>query len=177
MENKIKPATSSKSYTKPIDISSADKYKASAPIAMAELEIMKTESGESLISHNTAVRTAALLLLAIVGISLVSQFVSLAMTKSFNGTDGNILIEFVKANGMMGIGLLVVQLVAVLTLLFTRNSSIAKTIILVAGISLLISIFRGMVNFRISPTMLLDLAALALDFFIFRKIYDAYMSL
>lgn len=148
-----------------------------APKAMAELEIMKVENAKSVAGRNPEVRVIALLFLAIIGISIFGQFSLLLINNSFNNTQGGIVSEFVKSSGFTGIALLLIQLLATFTLLFTRNISVAKTIILVAGISFAINIVQSMISFGIGPTMIISFGSLAVNFFIFRKIFKVYQNL
>ena len=88
-----------------------------------------------------------------------------------------VMNEFVKSNGFTGIVFLLIQLIAIFVLLFTRNVSTAKIIIVVAAISVVVNIVQGLNGFSVGPGVFFGIASLAVNFFIFRKILKAYRSL
>lgn len=177
MENKHKSFKVAAIYPNIVGPNPPTEQQIAASKAMAELEIMKAESAKSVAGRNPEVRVIALLFLAMLGISIFGQFGLLFINNSFNSTQSGVISEFVKSSGFMGIALLLIQLIATFTLLFTRNISVAKTITLVAGISFAISVVQSIINFEISPTMILSFGSLAVNFFILRKIFEVYQNL
>jgi len=163
---------------KPVDQSiSEEKQQIIAPMAMADLEIMKAESAKSTASHNPEVRNIALLLIVVLGVTLLSQISSFLMAQSFSTTHTSFLSAFVNTNGFLGIALLLIQMIAIFILLFTRNISLVKAVILLAGVSFGVTLVKGILSFGVGPTMLLNFATLVVNFLILRKIFKAYLNL
>lgn len=177
MEGKQKPIGTAKIYPNPDDQSvSEEKQQITAPMAMAELEIMKVESAKSVADKSPEVRNIALLLAAVLGLGLFGQIISYLIIKSFE-SQTSFFSFFVSSNGVLGITLLLIEVVAIFILLFTRNISRAKTIILVAGIVFGISLVKGIFSFQIGPGIMTDIATLMIDILIVRKIFKAYVEL
>jgi len=178
MEAKPKPIGTAKTYPNPVDQSmSEEKQQYTAPMAMAELEIMKVEGAKSVADKSPEIRSIALLLVVVLGITLFSQISSYVIVKSFNTTHISFFSLFVSSNGILGIALLLIQVMAIFILLFTRNTSHAKTIILVAGIGIGVTLVKGFFGFQVGPAIMANLAVLVVNFFILRKIFKAYLDL
>ena len=148
-----------------------------APAAMAELEILKNESAKSVTGRNPEIRNVALLLLAVFGINSLSRFGLLLISNSMGNSHNGVIHEFVKSNGLIGIVFLFIQLVAIFVLLFTRNASVAKSIIVVAAISVAANVLQGLRGFSIGPGIFFEVTGLAVNFFIFWRMFKAYQSL
>lgn len=165
-------------YRDPIDQSaSEEKPQITAPMAMAELEIMKAEGAKSAAAKNPELRNIALLFMVVVGVNVLSQIGSYLIVQSFNNTQTSFFTAFVNSTGTLGIMLLLVQVIAIFILLFTRNTSHAKALLLVAGICFGVTLLEGIFSFQIGPSLITDLAILGVNFFILRKIFNVYMSL
>jgi hypothetical protein len=178
MEGKQKPIDTAKIYPNIVDQSvSEEKQRITAPMAMAQLEIMKVEGAKSAADQNPEFRNIALLFLAILGITLFGQISSYLIVESFNTTQTSFLSAFASSNGVLGIALLLIQVIAIFILLFTRNTSHAKTIILVAGIGFGVILVKGIFSFQIGPAIMANFAALVVNFLILRKIFKAYLDL
>lgn len=178
MESKQKLIDTAKINPNPVDQSvSEEKQQITAPMAMADLEIMKIEGTKSAADQNPEVRNIALLFVAVLGITLFSQISSFLVVSSFNNTHSSFFSAFVSSNGFLGITLLAVQVIAIFSLLFTRDTSHAKTIILIAGISFGVILVKGVVSFGIGPTMIFNFASLVVNLLILRKIFKVYLDL
>jgi hypothetical protein len=177
MDDKQRPIGTAKIHPNPIDQSmSEEKQQITAPMAMAELEIMKLEGAKSAAAKNPEIRNIALLLLAILCVTLLGQISSTLIVTSFDTTQSFFSV-FLSSNGVFGIALLLIQAIAIFTLLFTRNISRAKTIILVAGIGFGALLINGIVSFTIGPAIMTSIATLVVIFLIFRKIIKVYLGL
>ena len=141
------------------------------PTAMAELEIMKNDSAKSVTGRNPEIRSVALLLLAIFGINLLSHLSLLLIADSMGSNHSGVISEFVKSKGLLGIVFLLVQLIAIFVLLFTRSVSVAKIIIIAAAISVVVNIVQGLIGFAVGPNLFFETAILGVNFFIFLKIF------
>ncbi len=177
MTGEQKPLETTEIYANPTEPNLPTGHQIAAPTAMAELEIMKNESAKSVTGRNLEIRNVALLLLAIFGINLFSQFSLLLIGNSMGSNHNGVINEFVKSNGLTGIVFLLVQLIAIFVLLFTRNVSIVKIIIVAVAISVVVNIVQRLIGFNIGPGLFFDIAILGINFFIFRKIFKAYQSL
>jgi hypothetical protein len=160
-------------------LSMEDKQKPinTAPMAMAELEIMKAEGAKSVADKNPEIKNIALLLAVVLGVTLFSQIISYLIITSFNNTQTDFFSLFINSNGVLGITLLLIQVIAVSILLFTRNSSHAKTILLVAGIGVGASLINGIFSLQFGPSIIANAATLVVNFFILRKIFNVYLEL
>ncbi|HSX43567.1 MAG TPA: hypothetical protein VLF59_05800 [Candidatus Saccharimonadales bacterium] len=178
MEAKPKPTDTAKIYPSPVDQSTPEeKQQITTPMAMANLEIMKSESTKGVADQNPEVRNIALLFVAVLGITLFSQASSFLIVSSFNNTHPSFFQLFVSSNGFLGITFLLIQVVAIFILLFTRNISHAKTIILVTGISFGVTLLKGIFSLDIGPAAMANFATLVVNFLIFRKIFKLYLNL
>jgi hypothetical protein len=178
MESKQKPIDTAKIYPDPVAHSMPEeKQRYTVPTAMADLEIMKAEGTKSAADQNPEVRNIALLLLAVLGITLFSQISLFLVANSFNTTHPGFWSTFVSSNGFLGITLLVIQVIAIFVLLFTRNTSYVKVALLTVGISFGVTLVKGVVSFDISPSVVANFAALVVNFFILRKIFRVYPHL
>jgi hypothetical protein len=177
MADEQKPLETAKIHANPIEPNLPTGHQIVTPKAMAELEIIKNEGAKSVTGRNLEVRNVALLLLAVLGINLFSQFSSLLIANSMGTNHSGVINEFVKSNGFVGIAFLLIQLIAIFVLLFTRNVSVAKIILVVAAIGVAVNIVRGLIGFDIGPNLFFEIAILGVNFFIFRKIFIAYQSL
>lgn len=148
-----------------------------APLAMAELEIMKAEDAKSVANKSPQIRKITLLLAVVLGVTLFSQITIYWVTQSFDDSKTSLMSFITNSNGVLGTALLLVQATAIFALLFTRSVSYAKTIILVAGISFGISLVRGFLSFQIGPAVIAQAATLVVDFLILRKIIGVYLDL
>jgi len=162
---------------KPIGPVSEEKQQITAPMAMAELEIMKVEGAKSAANKSPEIRDIALLLIVVLGVNLFSQIISYLIVESFNIAQPSFFSAFVSINGVLGITLLLVQVIAIFILLFTRNMSHAKTILPVVGIGFGITLVKGIFSFQIGPSIITDLAILVVNFLILRKIFKVYLEL
>lgn len=178
MEDKQKPVNTAKIYPHPVDQSaSEEKQQITAPMAMAELEIMKVEGAKSAADKSPEIRNIALLLTVVLGVTLFSQIISYLIVKSFNNTQTSFFSLFVSSNGVLGLTILLIQVIAIFILLFTRNTSHAKTIILVAGIGFGVTLVNGIFSFQTGPSIMADSAILVVNFLILRKIFKVYRDL
>lgn len=178
MEAKQKPIDTAKIYPNPIDQSmSEEKQRITAPMAMAELEIMKLEGAKSVADKSPDMRNIALLLIIVLGVTLVSQIGSYLIIESFSDTQISFFSFFINSNGVLGTTFLLIQVIAIFILLFTRNTSHAKIILLVASIGFGITLVNGILSFQIGPSIITTLATLAVNFFILRKIIKVYLDL
>lgn len=178
MEAKQKPIGAEKIYPNHVDQSaSEEKQQNAAPMAMAELEIMKVEAAKSVADKSPEIRNIALLLAAVVGVNLFSQIISYLIVASFDNTQSNFFSMFVSSNGALGIIFLLVQVAAIFTLLFTKNTSHAKTVILIAGIGFGLGLVSSIASFNIGPGIMTNIATLVVSFLIFRKILKVYLEL
>ncbi len=178
MQAKQKPIGTAKVYPNPTNQdASKEKQQITAPMAMAELEITKAEGAKSAADKSPEIRDVALLLAVVFGITLFSQISSYLLVKPFNTTQTNFFSAFVSTSGILGITLLLIQVIAICILLFTRNTSLAKTIILVAGISFGVTLVKGIFSFQIGPTIIANAAVLVVNFLILRKIFKVYVDL
>jgi hypothetical protein len=178
MEGKQKPVNTAKIYPHPVDQSaSEEKQQNTAPMAMAELEIMKVEGAKSVADKSPEIRNIALLFLVILGITLFGQISSYLIASSFNNEHPSFFSALVSSNGVLGITILLIQVTAIFILLFTRNTSHAKTIILVAGICFGVTLVKGGLSFGIGPAMVASFASLVVNFLILRKIFKIYQDL
>jgi len=177
MTGERKPLETTGIYANPIEPNLPTGHQTVAPTARAELEIMKNENAQSVAGRNPEIRNVALLLLAMFGINLLSQFSLLLINNSMGGNHSGVIHEFVKSNGLIGIAFLLIQLAAIFVLLFTHNVSIAKIIIIAAAISVAVNILQGLHSFSIGPGLFFEVTGLVVNFFIFRKIFKAYRSL
>jgi hypothetical protein len=178
VENKQKPINTAKTYPNSVDQSvSEEKQQITAPMAMAELEIMRAEGAKSAADKSSGIRNIALLLAVLLGVTLFSQIISYLIVKSFNNTETSFFSLFVNSNGVLGITFLLVQVIAIFILLFTRNTSHAKTIILVAGIGFGVTLVKSVFSFGVSPAMMFSFATLVVNFLILRKIFKIYLEL
>jgi hypothetical protein len=178
MEAKQKPIGTDKTYPNPIDQSMPEeKQQITAPMALAELEIMKVEGAKSVADKSPELRNIALLLIVVLGATLLSQIGSYLIVESFNTTQSDFFSTFVNSNGVLGITLLLIQVIAIFILLFTRNTSHAKTVLLVAGIGFGVTLVKGIVGFQIGPSIITDLAILVVNFLILRKLFKVYLEL
>ena len=168
MEAEQKPIDTTKIYPDP---------KITAPMAMAELEIMKVEAAKSAAAKSPGIRNIAILLIVVLGVTLFSQVISYLIATSFNTIQVSFFSLFLSSNGVLGITFLLIQVIAILVLLFTRNTSHAKTIILVAGISFGVTLVNGIFSFQIGPGIIASAAALAVNFFILVKIFKVYVDI
>ena len=146
-------------------------------MAMAELEIMKAEGAKSVADRNPEIKNIALLLAVVLGVTLFSQVISYLIITSFDTTQTNFFSLFVNSNGVLGITLLLVQIVAVCILLFTKDTSRAKTVLLVAGISFGVSLVNGALSFQVGPSAIASGATLVVTFLILQKIFKVYVDL
>jgi len=169
MEPKQKPIGPAK--TNPVDPQITP-----PPMALAELEIMKADSAKSVANKSPEVRNIAALLAAVLGLGLFGQIISYLIVKSFN-TETSFFAFFASSNGVLGIAILLVQVIAIFILLFTKNISRAKTIILIAGIGFGVALVSGIFSFRIGPSIMTDLAILVVNILLVRKIFKAYLEL
>ena len=178
MEVKQKPTATTKTNSNPTDQSMTEaKQQIAAPMAMAELEIMKAEGVKSVADKSPEIRNVALLLIVVLGITLSSQIISYLIAASFNNAQTSFFSFFVGNNGTLGIVLLLIQVTAIFILLFTRNTSHAKTIILVASITFGVTLAKGILSFQIGPSIITNATILMVNFLIFRKIFKAYLDL
>lgn len=178
MDDKHKSTNTAKARHNSVDQSaSEEKQPITAPMAMAELEIMKVKSAKSVSDQKPEVRNIALLFLLIFGITLLGQISSYLIARSSNDTQTSFLPAFVSSNGVFGIALLLAQVIAIFILLLTRNTSHAKTIILIAGIGFAVALVKGIFSFQIGPAMMVDLVTLAVNFVILQKVFKAYLDL
>jgi len=178
MEAKQKPTSAAKIYPNPIDQSiSEEKQQTTVPMAMAELEIMKIEGAKSAADKSPEIRNVALLLAVVLGVTLFSQISLYVIVESLNNTQTSFFSAFVSSNGVLGITFLLVQVIAIFILLFTRNTSHAKTIILVAGIGFGVTLVKGIFSFQIGPAIMAGLVTLVVNFLILRKIFKLYVDL
>jgi hypothetical protein len=151
--------------------------KITAPIAMAELEIMKVEGAKNVANRSPEIRNIALLLIVVLGVTLFSQIISYLLVMSFGTTQISFFSVFISSNGVLGLTLLLVQVIAIFMLLFTKNTAHAKTILLVAGISFGISLVNGIFSFQVGPGVIASGAALVVNFLILVKIFRVYVKL
>jgi hypothetical protein len=178
MEAKQKPTGTAKIYPNPIGQNTPEeKQQITAPMAMAELEIMKLEGAKSVAYKSPEIRNIAILLIIVLGVTLVSQISSYLIIESSSNTQTSFLSLFINSNGVLGITLLLIQAITIFILLFTRNTSHAKTILLVAGIGFGVTLVKGLFSFQIGPSVIIDLATLGVNFFILRKIFKVYLEL
>lgn len=160
------------------DQSASDqKRQDNAAMAMADLEIMKAQGAKSVADQNPEVKKVALLFLAILGITLFSQISSYLVVRSFDNTHTSFFSAFVGSNGTLGITLLLIQVIAIFVLLFTRNISRAKIIILVAGVGYGISLVNSFSGFQIDPAAMAKITTIAVNLLILRKIFKVYLDL
>jgi hypothetical protein len=178
VEAKQKSIDTAKMHPYSIDQSvSEKKQQITAPVAMAELEIMKVEGAKSAADKSPEIRNIALLLIVVLGVTLFGQIISYVIVESFNNTQAGFFRTFVSSNGVLGITLLLTQIVAIFILLFTRNTSHAKTIILVAGIGFGITLVKGIFSLQLGAAIMANFATLVVDFLILRKIFKLYLDL
>lgn len=155
---------------------SEEKQQNIPPMAMAEIEIMKLENAKSAADKSPGIRNIALLLLAVLGVNVLSQVISYLLVTSFDDTQ-TFLSIFISSNGILGMALLLIQAIAIFILLFTRDTSRAKTIILGAGIIFGISLISSIARFDIGPGIMTNIATVVVYFLIFRKIFKVYLEL
>jgi len=148
-----------------------------APMAMADLEIMKVEGAKSAANKSPEIRNIALLFVVVFGVTLLSQISSYLLVKSSDTTQTSFLSAFASSNGALGITLLLIQVIAIFILLFTRDTSHVKTIILVAGISFGVTLVKGIFGFQIGPAIIANSATLVVNSLILRKIFKVYLDL
>lgn len=180
MEAKQKPIGTAKTYPNPTDQSvTEEKHQPTTPMAVAELEIMKVESAKSVADKSQEIRNIALLLMVVLGVTLLSQVITYVIVESFNTTtiQTSFLSLFVSSNGVLGITFLLIQVIAIFILLFTRNTSHVKAVLVVAGIGFGVTLVKGISSFQIGPTIMANLATLIVNALIFRKIFKAYVDL
>ena len=177
MTGEQKPLETTGIHANPTEPNPPTEHQTVAPTALAELEIMKNENAKSVAGRNPEIRNVALLLLAVLGINVLSQFSSLLITNSVGSNHNGALHDFVKSNGLMGVVFLLIQLIAVFVLLFTRSVSVAKIIIIAAAISVAATIVQGLIGFSIGPGVFFGIVSLAVNCFIFWKIFKAYQGL
>lgn len=178
MENKRHSIDTAQIYPDPADQSLLkNKQPIAAPTAMAELEIMKAEDAKSVANKSPEIRSIALLLMVALGVTLFSQVVTYFIVQSFGEAKASFISVFMSSNGFLGVTLLLVQAVAMFALLFTRNISHAKTIILVTGLSFGVTLVRGFFSFQIGPAVMANATTLVVDFLILRKIIKVYLEL
>lgn len=154
-----------------------EEQKAITPMAMAEIAIMKAESAKSAADKNPGIRSVALLLLAILCINTLSQVATYLIVESFNTTHTDFFSAMLTSNGVFGAALLLVQAAAIFTLLLTRSVSLAKTIILIAGISFGVSTVISIAHFDIGPAITAHFATLLVNLLLFQKIIKVYLEL
>lgn len=178
MEARQKQVDTAKIYPNPVSQSTADqKQQAAIATAMAELEIMKATNAKSAAGKNPEIRDIALLLIIILGITLFGQISTYLIAKSFSNIHTSFWSAFASNNGPLGITLLLVEVIAIFILLFTRNMAHAKTVIAVAGIGFGATLIKGIFSFQIGPAVMANFATLVVNFLILRKIFKAYMNL
>lgn len=176
MDSTQRPAGTAKTYH-PSGQSASEEQPITVPLAQAELEIMKAEGAKSVADKSPEIRSIALLLMVVFGVTLFSQIGSYVVAESFNTAHANFLAAFVSSNGILGSVFLLAQVIAIFVLLFTRKTSHAKAIILIAGLGFAATLVNGMLRFEIGPTIVPNTATLAVDFLILRKIFGAYRNL
>lgn len=154
-----------------------EKQKITAPMAIAELEIIKLEATKSVADKVPEIRNIALLLAVVLGVAIFGQILSYVILTSFNNTQTNFFSVFVESNGVLDMTFLLIQAIAIFILLFTRKASHAKAIILLAGIGFGFSLVNSITNFDIGPAIMTNFATLAVNFLIFRKILKVYLAL
>jgi hypothetical protein len=178
MDDKQRPTNTANIHHNLIDQSvSEEKQQTTAPTAMAELEIMKVEGAKSVADKSPEIRNIALLLAVVLGVTLFSHIGLYVIVESFNYAQPSFFSAFVSTTGVLGITLLLTQVVAIFILLFTRNTSHAKTILLVAGICFSVTLIKSIFSFGIGPAIMANLAILVIDFLILRKIFKLYLEL
>jgi hypothetical protein len=156
---------------------SEEKQQVTAPMAMAELEIMKAEGAKSVADKSPEIKKLALLLAVVLGVTLFSQIVSYLIIESFDTAQTNFFSLFVSSNGILGITLLLIQAVTIFILLFTRDTSHAKTILLVASVGFGVALVKSIFSFQLGPSIITDLTILVVNFFILWKIFKVYLDL
>ncbi len=178
MEAKQKPIGTAKISHNPIGQgTSKEKQQITAPMALAELEIMKVEGAKSAADKSPGIKNIALLLIVLLGVTLFSQIISYLIVTPFNNTEASFFSLFVSSNGVLGLTIMLIQVIAIFTLLFTRNTARAKTVLLVAGIGFGVTSLNGILGLQIGPSIMTDVAILVVNLFILGKIFKVYVEL